>query len=58
MCSKSIETEALFTKTEMDNERIVNFLQNSPVSIQHKCSRGQGSSETSLFISGEAVPLR
>ena len=39
MCSKSIETEAIFTKTEMDNEWNVKFLQNSFLGIQDTNSR-------------------
>ena len=34
MCSKSIKTEAVFNKTEIDNEVDINFLQNSPLGIQ------------------------
>ena len=34
VCPKSIETEAVFTKREINNERKVNFLQNSPKSIE------------------------
>ena len=30
VCSKSIETEAIFTKTVLNNEWNINFLQNSP----------------------------
>ena len=29
MCSKNIETEAVLTKVEMNNERNVHFLQNT-----------------------------
>ena len=35
MYSKSIKTEAIFTKTEMNNEWKINFLQNSPLGMQH-----------------------
>ena len=31
--SKVIETEAVFTQTEMNNEWNINFLQNSPLDI-------------------------
>ena len=37
MCWKTIEIEDVFTKTEMNNEWNVNFLQNSPLGIQHIC---------------------
>ena len=37
LCSKSIETEAVFTKTEMSNEWN-NFLQYKPVGIKHTSS--------------------
>ena len=29
LCSKSIETEAVFTETDMNNEWNINFLQNA-----------------------------
>ena len=35
MCSKNIETEAVFTTRKMNNEQKVNFLQNGPFDIQH-----------------------
>ena len=35
VCPKCIKTEALLTKTEMNNEGNINFLQNSPHTIQH-----------------------
>ena len=35
MSSKSIKTEAVFTKADMSNEQNINFLQNSPLGIQH-----------------------
>ena len=52
VCSKSIEIETVFTKTEMNNEWNVNFLQNSYLGIQHayfiKFSIGWSTSETPL----------
>ena len=33
--SKSIKSEAVFTKIEMNNGSNINFLQNSPLVIQH-----------------------
>ena len=38
LCSKSIKTEAIFTKTEMSNEWSINFLQISLLDIQHTYS--------------------
>ena len=38
LCLKSIETEAVFTKTEMNYERNVDFLQNTLLVIQHNYS--------------------
>ena len=39
-CSKSIKTEAIFTKIEMNNEWNVNFLQNTYVGMQYTYSSG------------------
>ena len=58
VCSKRIETEAVFTKTEITNESNIDFLQISPLSIQHTYSEefsvGQG---TPFWIWYEAAPL-
>ena len=40
-CSKSIDTETLFTKKVVNYEWSINFLQNSPLGIQHIYSRAQ-----------------
>ena len=60
MCSKSIKTEAVFIKTEIDNEWNVNFLQSSLCGIQHiysgQFSTGQNISETPRLILSEGVP--
>ena len=36
--SKSIETEAVFTKKEMNNKWNINFIQVSPLAIKHSYS--------------------
>ena len=53
-CSKNIKIEAVFTKTEMKNEWTINFLQNSPLNIQHtytsEFSISHRTSETPFLI--------
>ena len=54
MYSKSVETEVVFTKTEMNNKWNINFLQNSPFNIFIQVFFiGQITSETSLLICSE-----
>ena len=38
LCFTSIQTEAVFTNTEMNNEWNINFFQNSPLGIQQNYS--------------------
>ena len=56
--SKSTGAEAVFSKTDMNNEWNISFLQNSPLGIQHtyssECPIGQNSSKTFLFIGCKA----
>ena len=54
MCSKGVETENLFTKVEMNNDWNINFLQDSPLDIQHtyfsEFSISQSTFETPLLM--------
>ena len=45
--SESIETEAVVTKAEMNNERNVNLLQNSPLGIRD--------TDSSQFSTGQSI---
>ena len=52
--SNCIETDAVFSKTEMNNEWKVNFLQNTELGIQYTYSSksyiSHYTSKTSLFV--------
>ena len=54
VCSKSIGTEALLSKTEMNKEQNINFLQNKTLGIQHtysiEFSMGGSTFKISLFL--------
>ena len=54
VCSKSVETEAVLSKTQMNNEWNINFLQNRSFGIQYTYSSefsvGQKTSETQLLV--------
>ena len=57
VCLKSIKNETLFSKKGMNNEWNINFLQNSPLGIQHthfsEFSIGQNVFQTTFFIACE-----
>ena len=58
--SKSIKTESEFTKLERNNAWNINFVQNSPFSIQNtysiKFSIGQSTFEIPLLIQSQTEP--
>ena len=56
MCSKGFKTEAVFTKTGLNIELNINFLQNSLFGIQHtsssEFSMSQSTFETHQWLDG------